>query len=371
MDHAGERRILFIGKRFYTNKDTLAERFGRIYQLPYCWAAAGHEVGLWLVDYHTREATQTWDGPLQIVTAPLLSNGMLRTLFCALRFRPHAIVASGDCYIGLLGWTLARLAGACFVFDIYDKYDEFAAYRKPIGFDLFGFLRRRSTLRYYASQVLLRSLEGAEPGPTAVVVPNGVDPQLFVPMDSQICRMRLNLPPDTKLIGYFGSMEPVRGVADLIDAVERLRRQGIEAKALLCGKQHSDTPLDHEAVIFRGLVSHAEVPAYINACDVVALPYRQSALLDNASSCKITEYLMCGRPIVSTRTPNSMENFPEDVGALEQALCAPDDPEGLARAIVFQLRERRVVPPRADLNWRAIAASALLAMESILPQPHR
>ena len=32
-------RILFLGKRFFTNKDALLERFGRVYQLPSIWAA--------------------------------------------------------------------------------------------------------------------------------------------------------------------------------------------------------------------------------------------------------------------------------------------------------------------------------------------
>ena len=33
--------VLFIGKRYYTNRDALAERYGRIYQLPWNWANAG------------------------------------------------------------------------------------------------------------------------------------------------------------------------------------------------------------------------------------------------------------------------------------------------------------------------------------------
>ena len=46
-------RILFLGKRHYTNKDALAERFGRIYQLPRYWAAAGHDVRLRLLEYRS------------------------------------------------------------------------------------------------------------------------------------------------------------------------------------------------------------------------------------------------------------------------------------------------------------------------------
>ncbi len=71
-------------------------------------------------------------------------------------------------------------------------------------------------------------------------------------------------------------------------------------------------------VIFRGLVPHSEIPAYINACDVVAIPYRRSSLLGTSASCKIAEYLMCQRPIVSTRTPNFLQNFPEQAAAMRE-----------------------------------------------------
>jgi hypothetical protein len=38
-------RILFLGKRYYTRRDALCERFGRIYQLPLQWHRAGNTAG--------------------------------------------------------------------------------------------------------------------------------------------------------------------------------------------------------------------------------------------------------------------------------------------------------------------------------------
>mgnify|MGYP001548492318 CR=1 FL=1 len=65
-------RVLFIGKRFYTNRDAYKERFGRIYQLPFWWAKAGHEVDFWLIDYHGRDVGTTKDGALTVETTPVL-----------------------------------------------------------------------------------------------------------------------------------------------------------------------------------------------------------------------------------------------------------------------------------------------------------
>ena len=352
-------RILFLGKRFYTNKDALRECFGRIYQLPYHWAADGHDVRLLLVDYHSRESARLRDEGLDVHSVPLLSGAAPIGLASAcFRFRPQLVVASGDCYLGLLGWQIASLSRAKFVFDIYDKYDEFPAYRTPPGLDLFAFLRRRAGSRFYASRAL-RSVLGDEVEGKSLLVPNGVDVTRFVPMDLQACRARLQLPADAQLVGYFGSMEPVRGVRDLVEAVRHLRRGGTDLKLLICGKEHPDAGLGQDWTINRGLVSHDEIPSYINACDVVALPYRHSALLDNSSSCKIAEYIACRRPLVSTRTPNFLENFATEAAALDEALCRSDDPMDLARAIGWQLREKRVLAVNPAWDWGVIAQAAL------------
>ncbi len=99
--------ILFLGKRFYTNKDALEERFGRIFHLPREWAKAGHSVFLWLIDYHSRKPERRLLDGMEIASTPFLSAAMLKSaLGVVMRVRPKVVVASGDCYIGLLGGRL-------------------------------------------------------------------------------------------------------------------------------------------------------------------------------------------------------------------------------------------------------------------------
>jgi glycosyltransferase involved in cell wall biosynthesis len=358
-------RILFVGKRHYTGKDALEERFGRIFHLPMEWQRSGHEVLLWLVDYHGRVPEQRQADGLNVVSTPVrglsLWSRFLRALF---GFRPRMVVASGDCYIGLLGWLLARLCGARFVFDIYDKYDEFDGYVRPLGFDLFAFLQRRADLRLFASQALARELEsqGARHAQPAAIVPNGVDGEAFRPMDREQCRRELGLEPAANLVGYFGGMEPDRGVVDLVDAVQLLRDRGLGVELLLCGRPDADTPLAHEWIRFRGMVPHESMPTYLNATDVLAIPYRLSALMDMGASCKIAEYLACGRPVASTSTPNLLANFPRQAQQLGEAICRPRDPADLARAIEFQLQHRVVAERPGEHLWPEIAARALAAV---------
>ena len=47
-------RIYLICKRYYTNKDLIKERFGRLYHLPKEWAANGAEVWVNAIDYREK-----------------------------------------------------------------------------------------------------------------------------------------------------------------------------------------------------------------------------------------------------------------------------------------------------------------------------
>lgn len=355
------RGILFIGKRRYTGKDAWRERFGRIYQLPAAWARAGEDVRLWLVDYHSREPLDDLDDGLAMRSTPVRGLSVMRAFAAHLRWRPRAVVASGDCYIGLLGWLVARLSGARFVFDIYDKYDEFAGYVRPLGFDLYGFLRRAADLRFFASRALAagHAADGCED--RTRIVPNGVDPQRFRPLPRAACRERLGLPHDAVLVGYFGGMEADRGVNDLVAAIARLRETGSRARLLVCGHAHPDTPLAQPWIDYRGAVPHERMPDYINACDVVAMPYRSSPFMDMGASCKVAEYLMCGVPLAATASPNFTANFPEQARALGRGLARAADPDSLAGAIEAQLAERVVAPAPEGMAWSEIAAAALEA----------
>ncbi len=357
-------RILFLGKRFYTNKDAWGERFGRIFQLPSEWARSGADVLLWLADYHTREKLNAREGSMEVVATPMASLAAIEALVFAIRFRPKFVVASGDCYIGFLGWLLARCCGAKFIFDIYDKYDEFASYVRPLGIDLFRFVRGRADLRFYPSRALAQLYGGERNGGRYEIVGNGTDEQLFHPLPLVECRHLLGLSPTATLVGYFGGMELDRGVVDLIAAVAVLRSNGEDVGLLICGKEHPSTPLSHDWIIYRGMVSHSQMPLYLNASNVLAIPYRISSFMDMGASCKIAEYLMCERPVISTRTQNFIANFPDQADELGAALTEPEDVAGLANSIRLQLSTPRILSVPTRMLWPEIAASALHAIRS-------
>ena len=146
-------RIVVLAKRHYTNRDALQERFGRIYQLPLHWHRRGCTVSLELLDYRSgTEEVNGRDG-FEAHASPVRRLASLRSVQHRFaNFHADVIVASGDCFAGLIGYRLAKRSGARFIFDVYDDYRTFGAYRLFLGWDAFGFLRSRADSAQRASE---------------------------------------------------------------------------------------------------------------------------------------------------------------------------------------------------------------------------
>ncbi|MDY6456248.1 glycosyltransferase [Acinetobacter faecalis] len=329
--------ILFIGKRFYTNRDAYSEKFGRIYQLPYYWAKET-ETNLWLVDYHSKEKIKDQHDSLKIISTPILSfifiANILKTLFVD---RPKTIVASGDCYIGLLSFILAKLCGAKFIFDVYDKYDAFAGYRN-LGFkNLFGFLIKHAESCLFASKKLKNDCELL--CKKVILVPNGIDTNYFYPRNKSESRSFFNLNQNAIYVGYFGSMEIERGIDDLISAVELLHQENKNIYILLGGKKRDDLKLNYDFIHYLGNIPFHDVPIAMACCDLLTLPYRNSAFLDHASSCKIGEYAAMNISIVTTNSNHVLNNYKFNAHDLSY-ISENYNPNDLVKAIKKSLVEK-------------------------------
>ena len=349
-------RLLFIGKRFNTNRDALLEKFGRNYQFP-LHLAQRHSVTLWLVDYHSKTTIQCSEGPLTITSTPVKNLAVFKHYLLGTYKNAQPIdivIASGDCYIALMAQRIAKKLQAKFIFDVYDKYDEFGGYIKPLGFDLFGHLLKTADMRLFASHTLLHSLGQPEHD---AILSNGLDANHFRPIDKAKARHKLQLPADATYVGYFGSMEPDRGVQDLIAAVQILREQGQRIELLLGGKAHNSLQLDQPGIRYLGNVPFADVPYALAASDVLAIPYRRSPFMDAGASNKIAEAMACQRPIVATRSPNLTANFPQQAQELEPYLAESSQPSSLATVLAQQLLDRKLVAAPQNIYWSGITST--------------
>jgi glycosyltransferase involved in cell wall biosynthesis len=349
--------ILFIGKRFYTNRDAYKEKFGRIYQLPYYWSKE-IDTHLWLVDYHSKEKIKAQDEKLDILSTPIISFLFIYTFIKLFLKQPKIIVASGDCYIGLLGFILSKLTSSKFIFDVYDKYNTFSGYRNLLGINIYDFLLKKSDICLFASQKLRNDTK--ELCKKSIIVPNGIDLRNFHPRDKALSREMFNLDQNDLYIGYFGSMEIERGIDDLIEAVQIVQNDGVNLKILLAGKKRKNINLNYDFIHYLGNIEFKNVPNTMACCDLLALPYRNSEFLDNASSCKIAEYLAMRVPIVATFSHNLVQNFNIEKEEIE-LLAEKNNPNDYAKKLIKILKENILFKCEVDIHtWNNISSESLI-----------
>ncbi|MAT56150.1 MAG: hypothetical protein CMN32_16895 [Saprospirales bacterium] len=130
-----------------------------------------------------------------------------------------------------------------------------------------------------------------------------------------------------KLIGFTGNMDPHRIDYQLL--LEVARRHP-DKHLVLVGPLNSDEPqkigLDKlPNVHFTGGKHISELPAYLQHFDVVLIPFRLNKLTASIYPLKINEYLAAGKPVVSTR-------FSEDIQDFEKVIYLASDRDSFLAA---------------------------------------
>jgi glycosyltransferase involved in cell wall biosynthesis len=89
--------------------------------------------------------------------------------------------------------------------------------------------------------------------------------------------------------------------------------------------------LDRNRFYFHDLVPVSEVPAYLAACDIVAMPFPWTPhYAYHMSPLKMFEYMAAEKPILATQLPSVMEVLVDGKNAV---LVEPDNPKALAQGI--------------------------------------
>ncbi|MCU0684594.1 MAG: glycosyltransferase family 4 protein [Polyangiaceae bacterium] len=151
------------------------------------------------------------------------------------------------------------------------------------------------------------------PRDRVVLVPNGVDEALFYPRDKGASREKLGLPREGKLIVFVGRIEPQKGTPELLEAFGRVRPKHPDARLALIGEGASRPDVDRakaqlgDALVAPGERPFAEVPLWMGAADLVALP----SWMEGTPNV-LLEALASGRPCVGS-----------DVGGIPDVLADP------------------------------------------------
>jgi glycosyltransferase involved in cell wall biosynthesis len=199
------------------------------------------------------------------------------------------------------------------------------------------------------------------------VLPDAADLTAFANAPSkEAARRRLDLPPRRRIIGYVGRFETMgkeKGIGDLIRAmaVPVLRRTD---PLLLCvggpmGPVGRYTALADSigvpstALRFVDRVPTAEMPTWLAALDVAAMPYPDAEHYATAMSpLKLFEYMAAGLPIVATDLPSLREVLEDGENAL---LAPPGDPEALAGRLARLLEDEGAASALGERARRSAA----------------
>ena len=123
-------------------------------------------------------------------------------------------------------------------------------------------------------------------------------------------RAELGLSKDELLVGFVGSFGPWHGVLVLAEAIKRIPA-AVPFRFLFVGdgalqgevKQMLRAENERGRVIFKGAVSHKEVPGLLDACDILVSPHIPLAAGADffGSPTKLFEYMAMGKGIVASR----------------------------------------------------------------------
>ena len=181
-----------------------------------------------------------------------------------------------------------------------------------------------------------------------LVAPNGVDIRRIagISLTKQQARARLALPSDRYIIGYVGRLETLgkeKGLSDLISALTGIYRDHQSQDPVLCLvggpakriRQYRELSqqlgLNKDALFFTGQVPPKDVPAFLRAFDLCAMPFPWTEhYAYYMSPLKLFEYMASGRPIIATHLPSIRGILRHKHTAY---LVPPDDPDALAEGI--------------------------------------
>lgn len=336
-------RILYTS-HFYPPETAAAAT--RVSELSRHWARAGHDVhvltgfphypnGVVPASYRNRLRGLTMheqiDG-VEVIRAPVIPTSNDRSwkrmvnyssfmVGAALRgmvmARPDVVIGTSPHLLtGIVSWWLALRFKSRFVFEVRDLWPEslIGAGIGGSGSQLIALLDRVANFLYKRADMIVTVTQAQKdnliakrgvPKERISVVENGVDDDLFQPMDKQWCRKELNWDPDRFVLSYLGNIGLAQGVDSILELASSLKKPLPQARVVLIGDgasrknlatQLEESGLDNVEMV--PLQPRQRVPLYVNASDICLVTLRKSEVFETALPSKLLEFMACARPIL-------------------------------------------------------------------------
>ncbi len=283
------------------------------------WAVALENAGLDVAVFSLSQPSSEWlkknnveifvaqqNKGIDFQTSDFFKLGYLKSVF-ALRkiikdWKPDVVHAHYATSYGLVGALSGFLNYFISVWgtDVFSFPQKSILHRSLLRFNL-----ARAKLIFSASEVMAVETRRYTKMPV-VVIPFGVDTDVFYPMDPATKAARNIL-----TIGAIKSLEPVYGIDTLIRAFAKLymKQLPVPLKLLIVGEGMQRTKLEAlafelglSAVEFAGRVEPVHIPEFHRRIDIFA-----NLSLMESFGVSVLEAMACANPVVITRTGGLLE----------------------------------------------------------------
>lgn len=336
-------KILFVGNRFTSNMDVFKNPEYRIYKIKNGLEHNNIETRVILVDYKTsnfRLASNT-DGDVFVVGFKSIYFFKNRRFIRSLveDYKPDYIWLSNG---PIVSWVFSKFYDVSknkIIYEVLDNYKTY--YPKSLWFIAISEARikNNSELCLYVTKSLLENDVGG--GKKKALFTNGVDAKVFKKMDMSICREKIGVPDDVKIIGYTGSIDS-RVLDNLICLLNDPQLEGY--KFLVATNSELKQIPEKGNVIFSGSLPMEDVPVAINCCDLMIIPNRNDDFTKYCYPSKLMEYIGCERPVLSTP-------FSAACDVLDEGSLSSFNMEQFALDIKEKLESVKTAPSHRKVSW--------------------
>jgi glycosyltransferase involved in cell wall biosynthesis len=260
-----------------------------------------------------------------------IDPGCVSRLVALMRKHSIDIVHSHDFTMAVYGCAAARRAGLPHVITMHGGVGVCAALRRRVAL---RWAMRNSSQTVMVSEATARqfSSELGRPVDRFVVIPNGV---MVRPGSSSAVRREFGIAPGEIVILAVGNLERHKGHRILLEALDRLRSEGIDIPWRLLiaggrgGPEHDDL---NKFIRDRGIeplvtiaLGRSDIPDLQALAEIYAMPSLVEGL-----PMALLEAMVAGKAIVASRTAGIPEAIVDDRDGL---LVPPGDVNALAAAL--------------------------------------
>ncbi|MCC7202169.1 MAG: glycosyltransferase [Nitrospirae bacterium] len=283
-----------------------------------------------------------------------------------------------DVFIGqgpievFVGYILQRFGRVRLL--VYDDMDYAPGYsphsiRRVILKHLERYLIKKSDL-VISIGAFLAETRKKETGREVIIIPNGVDYELFQRAQEKI--------PHPPTLLYMGFVEEWSGLDMVMEALSKLVKDFPGSRLFILGhttpqylrklEKLADELAIKEAVFYKGNKTHVDLINYLKEADIGLAMFRPIDLRKYAFSLKVVEYMAGGLPVVTTSGTQSasvVEQYhcgiavPYEVNALYQALLSM-----LSDQKLYQHLSENAKHYSRDFRWQDLMDRTYNAIQS-------